>query len=206
MGNVTSPEARVLAVASRGHTEEERMTGLEGEAGDQEPLVKVVVVLEARDTLLATWILFPTYLRAGFLLVAASPVVYFFIGLYRARNEATSALAHWPAGILMLVVVGLAIAIYRRTKRDLQATPRLRGPHRYRFSTAGLEVESPTARSTLEWSAFERFRETRRYLLLFHTRWHVSVIPKRCVEDEGALEQLRSLFRRSIGSPDVHGT
>src|SRR5262249_19777640 len=70
----------------------------------------------------------------------------------------------------------------------------------YRFSDAGVEVESSGGNPRRDWSAFRHARENKASFLLYGTDGQKRVIPKRCLVAWQEIQLLRELLHRHISS------
>jgi len=100
----------------------------------------------------------------------------------------------WPA--LLLVTVRWNAS---RTAKDLlKNSPALRGPTRWSFSDAGIQVSGPTGNSNVEWKAFIKAQETEPQFLLYPYTHIAYVIPKRYFAGQEEIRDFREMLRRNV--------
>jgi hypothetical protein len=95
---------------------------------------------------------------------------------------------------LPLVAFLLTLTAARRVIRQ----PRLKEGVRYRFSQAGVHIETSVSTADLLWSGVQRVRETRSLFLVFTTRTNAFALPKHCFENTQDVSALRELFRAQV--------
>jgi hypothetical protein len=95
---------------------------------------------------------------------------------------------------LPLVSFLMTLTAARRVLRQ----PRVKEGVRYRFSEAGVHVETSVSTADLLWSGVQRVRETRSMFMVFTGRANAFALPKWCFENAQGVSTLRELFRAQV--------
>ena len=97
----------------------------------------------------------------------------------------------WVFGIPL----GFVFAVPLLTARKVVSDERIRKGISYRFSEVGIHVESPVAKSDLQWTAFRNVIEMRSAFLLLSGASLAHILPKRCFASEADIAAMRSMLR-----------
>ena len=97
-------------------------------------------------------------------------------------------------GILVLFVFILPLITAKKVVSD----ERVRSGVRYRFSSAGIHVESSVATADLLWAAFRQAIETRSAFLLLPNATVAHILPQRFFESVSDVAAMRELLRANV--------
>jgi len=109
----------------------------------------------------------------------------------------TNALVYPAVGLLALswlfgVIPMLAVRRMNAAARDREQV--------FTFSDDGAEVVTSAGEAKFPWSAWIKYRETRRFFMLYPSKQVVHVLPKRAFSSEQELVDLRNLLKQKIRS------
>lgn len=99
-----------------------------------------------------------------------------------------------------LVILWMVLAIRpdaTRLKKELN--PSLRGRHSADLSDKGLTWTSEVSRGEERWSGFVSYLETANLFVLFSSPDAARILPKRALQSEVEVEQVRSILASQIG-------
>jgi YcxB-like protein len=98
-------------------------------------------------------------------------------------------------GIWLLLVF---IFPYFSARSIFKSQKGLHQPTRYTFSEEGIQTESETASSRMDWSNIYRAVETSAYFFVYTAKNIRFVLPKRSISDQTQIADLREILRRNI--------
>lgn len=98
---------------------------------------------------------------------------------------------NWVFGLPVLFVFVLPLLSARRVSRD----ERVKRGVNYRFSEAGIHVETFVSKTDLSWAAIHRVSESHSAFLVFTNPNIAFMIPRRCFESTQGVADLRESFR-----------
>lgn len=100
----------------------------------------------------------------------------------------------WVFGLPILVVFVLPLLTAWKVVTD----ERIKRGINYRFSDAGIHVESSIATADLKWAAIRNVRETRKAFLLLPGPSVAHTLPMRCFANETEIAAMRELLRANV--------
>jgi hypothetical protein len=100
----------------------------------------------------------------------------------------------WVIVLPILFVFVLPLLSAGRLLKD----ERLRRGVGYKFSDAGIHVETSVSKSDLSWAAIRRVLETRSSFLVFTNPNIANTLPKRCFQGNQDVIALREIFRGHV--------
>jgi hypothetical protein len=104
------------------------------------------------------------------------------------------------AGTLLVIgVLASRLWVPRRLRRLHQENRALQLPFRSRLDATGFETESDRDVSRRAWADLRTWREDADYILLYETTDCFRIIPKRCLNAPGQLEEARRLLTEHLG-------
>ena len=114
----------------------------------------------------------------------------------------------WRMGALLGVVGGLAVVVLALTvvmvrvnaRRTLSSSKELAGELRYEFGRDSFRYESDYSSATVIWDALHSAVERDDAFLLFPSKQHFTLLPKRGFTDGTDLEHFRTLLKQTLGS------
>ena len=101
----------------------------------------------------------------------------------------------YVAGIYLLIVFVLP---YFSARSNFRSQKALQQTTNYTFSEQGIQTESETASSRIDWSNIHQVVETRSYFFVYLAKNLRYLIPKRCVPDAAEVVVLRQIFRAGV--------
>lgn len=116
------------------------------------------------------------------------------------------ALSLLPAVIAVALIYGFLLwlrrskLLYRRYIDEMQ---KLRENHETEITDPGITIRQTGCVTTMEWTYFIRFVETRNTLLLFTSGRIGHILPKRAFASEEQLQQFRSFAQAHIGNQPI---
>ena len=128
---------------------------------------------------------------------------YVVAGLLIACGVYILVVGQWWGGAFILVglfeAFNLLPAAVVRAILEFRANPKFREEYHLSLSPEGLHFQTATIDSTLKWTHYSHFFETRKaFILVYGTRMY-TVIPKRALDGDGQLSELRGLLTGVIG-------
>ncbi len=121
-------------------------------------------------------------LCGGFLIVGAGRwwgVVFVLLGLLEAFNVL-------PAAVLRAIF-------------EFRSNPKFREEYQLTLTPESLHFKTATIDSVLQWTHYSNFFETRRAFILVYGKRMYTVIPKRALDSEAQLLEMRQLLSTVIG-------
>jgi hypothetical protein len=100
--------------------------------------------------------------------------------------------------IVLLIVFGQPLALWYTARTLPKREPSLLGVQSRTVGDDALQVQSPGAHLTLEWTAIPRVVETPEVFLFFFNRKSAHYLPKRAIP-AGEIDQVRQLIRSKVG-------
>jgi len=165
----------------------------------EEPLTDVVVEVELRPNDVYTPFL---WCRENLVRWVCSGLLgYIFYDLFTRGSEA---LKSFPGGtsilailalVAVLILCGLLIFPYLRTRAAFRKSPYLTKLREYKFGSTGVKIQSDDVASECKWSLFKRIVETPTVFLLMYADHAAAYVPKRCFQSRDEIVRLRQLFR-----------
>ena len=105
----------------------------------------------------------------------------------------------WAFALPVIFVFVLPLLSAQRVLRDEVVK---RGVS-YRFSEAGVHIETFISKADLSWAAIRRVREYRSEFLVFTNPRIAFTLPKRCFESSQGVATLREVFRTYAKTPNL---
>ena len=119
--------------------------------------------------------------------------------------EAVSSGRDVPAVVVPIGLAGLAGAFgatymspYTMVRALRERKRAAAGPHQYALGDAGLQVDSPGAKTSIEWANIAEAYETREFFFFYLSKGFAALLPKRAVATRD-LELLRLALRGWVG-------
>ena len=101
---------------------------------------------------------------------------------------------------LSLLALAMMLFIYRvQPPRLFARAAKLREPYTLVFSRDDIRFSTPSVSSTLQWHVYARAMESGDFLFLMQKEGPYTIIPKRALEEDGALEALRGMAQAALG-------
>jgi hypothetical protein len=155
----------------------------------QADLVHAARVWEGRHWKVARYVVAGTLIACGaFLLVAAGRwwgCAFVLVGLLEAFNLL-------PAAVLGAVL-------------EFRANPKFREEHHLTLTPESLRFRTTTIDSTLKWTLYSHFFETGKAFILVYGKRMYTVIPKRALNGDAEVGELRQLLAGAIRDPAMNG-
>ena len=79
-----------------------------------------------------------------------------------------------------------------------KGNPHVRGEIQCEINDDGVKMKTPTSDSFNKWESFIKTKETRNLFLLFLSKHLVYMVPKRTLQDEAQIQELRALIKQKI--------
>jgi hypothetical protein len=179
--------------------------------------------MEPRPTIkafvrLQLWEIVRAYLRISLkrfqfgIAVLVAILVFVWIQIFRGYASAGAntgvALSQFQ-NVLLLALLSLAFPIYLLSasyavaRSCLRYNANLRGGFEYSFSEEGLSYVGEHARGNLAWTGLHRAFETPGVFVLFHDKYTLQAIPKRCFASESDVAAFRELLRKQVPRADL---
>jgi hypothetical protein len=108
----------------------------------------------------------------------------------------------WVFGLPILFVFVLPLLTAWKVVTD----ERIKRGITYRFSDAGIHIESSVATVDLKWAAIRNVRETRMAFLLLPSPNIAHTLPMRCFANETEIAAVRELLRANVPMAKLHRT
>jgi hypothetical protein len=135
------------------------------------------------------------FLVGCWLVIAAMDVPGFYRDL---RSDGFFAMLREEGiAIFTLILLGLFFLFLTWLQPRLAARKAILRTVEWRFSDAGVHLQSDVASSDILWKAFIRFREGPKVLLLYTQKGQANFIPKRAL-DASQLDELRRLIHAHV--------
>ncbi len=107
----------------------------------------------------------------------------------------------WGALFVFLGILeasNLLPAMVLRAIIEYRSNPKFREEFQLRLTPENLHFRTPTIDSTLRWTHYSDFFESRRAFILVYGKRMYTVIPKRALNGEAQLPEIRDLLNRVI--------
>ncbi len=135
-----------------------------------------------------------TRLMSGFCL----SLFLLLIGLSGFTAGFDSSFSYLLVGISLVFILIFLMAFFVMPRKQFRSDPRFRDEYSLQFSEDSIHFKSAHLESTLQWSLYTKFTESRRFYILVYGENMITVIPKRVFAGAGQEAMFRELLRRKI--------
>ena len=103
---------------------------------------------------------------------------------------------YWPVPAF---AIGAFVIPYFSARGLVKSQKSILQNTRYTFSEQGIEANSLSVSSRMDWSNVYQAVETKTSILIYYSKYGVWIIPKRYIADEPTLSTIRQMIRHHVG-------